>query len=92
MGYLTKNLSDPSRSSSTPKQMTPTVSSSVSHQLLYFNTPSNQSNEVIDKYKMREIRAYVANELYRQDKKTSALYEEFSRLKRLKDEMRILNQ
>lgn len=72
--------------------MTPTVSSSVSHQLLYFNTPSNQSNEVIDKYKMREIRAYVANELYRQDKKTSALYEEFSRLKRLKDEMRILNQ
>ena len=92
MGYLTKNLSDPSRSSSTPKQMTPTVSSSVSHQLLYFNTPSNQSNEVIDKYKMREIRAYVANELYRQDKKTSALYEEFSRLKRLKDEMRIRNQ
>lgn len=72
--------------------MTPAVSSSVSHQLLYFNTPSNQSNEVIDKYKMREIRAYVANELYRQDKKTSALYEEFSRLKRLKDEMRILNQ
>ena len=92
MGYLTKNLSDPSRSSSTPKQMTPAVSSSVSHQLLYFNTPSNQSNEVIDKYKMREIRAYVANELYRQDKKTSGLYEEFSRLKRLKDEMRILNQ
>ena len=72
--------------------MTPAVSSSVSHQLLYFNTPSNQSNEVIDKYKMREIRAYVANELYRQDKKTSALYEEFSRLKRLKEEMRILNQ
>jgi hypothetical protein len=91
MGYLSKNLSDPSRSSSTPKQMTPVVSSSVSHQLLYFNTPSNQSNEVIDKYKMREIRAYVANELYRQDKKTSSLYEEFSRLKRLKDEIRILN-
>jgi hypothetical protein len=92
MGYLSKNLSDPSRSSSTPKVMTPNVSSSVSHQLLYFNTPSNQSNEVVDKYKMREIRAYVANELYRQDKKTSALYEEFSRLKRLKEEIRILNQ
>ena len=41
---------------------------------------------------MREIRAYVANELYRFDKKTSALYEEFSRLKRLKEEIRILNQ
>ncbi len=89
---MTNNLSDPSRSSSTPKVMTPCVSSNVSHQLLYFNTPSNQSNEVIDKYKMREIRAYVANELYRQDKKTSALYEEFTRLKHLRQEIKILNQ
>jgi hypothetical protein len=72
--------------------MTPHVSSSVSHQLLYFNTPSNQSNEVVDKYKMREIRSYVANELYKQEKKTQALYDEFSRLKALRDDMTALNQ
>lgn len=47
---------------------------------------------MVDKFKMREIRAYVANELYRQDKKTAALYEEFNRLKKLKEEMAILNQ
>lgn len=83
--------------SSSLRNLTPphTYSSSdVSHKLLFFSTPSGsqKSYELIDGFKMREIKSYVANELFRCQKKTNELYNEFSKLKQMKDDMRILNQ
>lgn len=62
-------------------------SSDTSQALLYFSTPSGHSHEsydLIDKFKMKEIKQYIANELFRSQKKTQSLYAEFNRLKALK--------
>jgi len=40
---------------------------------------------------MREIRSFVATELFKCQKRTSDLYAEFNRLKGIKDDMRQLS-
>lgn len=41
---------------------------------------------------MKELKQFVASELFRCQKKTSDLYQEFTRVKSLKDEMNLLGQ
>jgi hypothetical protein len=41
----------------------------------------------MDKYKMKEIKTYVANELFKCQKKTNQLYQDFTHFKQLKQEM-----
>lgn len=39
---------------------------------------------------MKEIKQYVANDLFRCQKKTTELYEEFNRVKNMREEMKVL--
>ena len=82
------NLTDPSK----VRHLTPDTHS---NKLLFFTTPSGgtvQSYDMIDPYKLREIKEFVANELYRCQKKTSELYKEFERVKGVRQDMQELNQ
>ena len=47
---------------------------------------------MLNTYKMKEIRSFVANELFKCQKKTTDLYADFTRLKGIKDDMRQLGQ
>jgi hypothetical protein len=41
-------------------------------------------------YELKEIRTYTANELFKAKSKTDRLYNEFTKIKKMKDELRNL--
>lgn len=52
-----------------------------------FGGKSHASGIIIQSDKMKEIRQYVAHEIYRSQKKSDDLYKEFQRLKQLREEI-----
>eukprot|EP00347_Sterkiella_histriomuscorum_P000902 403374084 len=66
-------------------------SNNVSQQLNFLSENSN-SYDLIDSYKMKEIKTYIANELYQVQEKTKKLYDEFNQAKLIKNELHQVNQ
>ncbi|CDW78999.1 ww domain containing protein [Stylonychia lemnae] len=78
------------------KSQTPSAESSqvISAKVLNFTdmSPGGISMDIIDRYQMKEIRQFVANELFKTQERTQKLYKEFTQTKQLKEEIREINR